>query len=126
MAEQKDVKPYEAEIERELGFLLKAGFSYEYTYDKGSDSSCVYIYRFRRGRDFLDLRSVSGGGEGTFVLYVNGQYVFPNLKMRHKKAFRAFKWKHFFKAPTKAELWAFAGFLLSEEAKGGEIFGLKI
>ena len=43
MAEQRDVKPYEAEIERELGFLLKAGFSYEYTYDKGSDSSCVYI-----------------------------------------------------------------------------------
>ena len=126
MAEQRDVKPYEAEIERELGFLLKAGFSYEYTYDKGSDSSCVYIYRFRRGRDFLDLSSVSGGGEGTFVLYVNGQYVFPNLKMRHKKAFRAFKWKHFFKVPTKAELWAFAGFLLSEEAKGGEIFGLKI
>ena len=126
MSENKEIKPYEEEIARELGFVLRAGFVYEYTYDKGSDSSCVYIYRFRRGRDFFDLRSVSGGNEGTFVLYVNGQYVFPNLAMRHKKAFRAFRWKHLFKPATKAELWAFAGMLLQEEAKSGDMFGLKI
>ena len=55
-----DEKPFEKIIEKEFAFLFEAGFYYEYTYDKGSDSSCVYIYRFRRGRDFFDFRTVSG------------------------------------------------------------------
>ena len=55
-----DEKPFEKIIEKEFAFLFEAGFCYEYTYDKGSDSSCVYIYRFRRGRDFFDFRTVSG------------------------------------------------------------------
>ncbi|MBQ8885610.1 MAG: hypothetical protein IJY62_04510 [Clostridia bacterium] len=121
---EKDKKPYEREIGEALGFLLEKGFAYEYTYDKGSDSSCVYIYRFRRGRDYFDLRSVSGGSEGTFVVYTDGQYVFPNLKLRHKKAFRAFKIKHLFKAATAAERWAFAGTLLREECQDGNLFGI--
>lgn len=121
-----DEKPYEREIARELGFLLEKGFVYEYTYDKGSDSSCVYIYRFRRGRDYFDLRSVSGGGEGTFVVFAGGQYAFPNLKLRHKQKFRAFKRKHLFRRATAEERWAFAGELLRDELKDGEFFGIKI
>ena len=46
----REEKPYEAVIEREFSFLLEAGFTYEYLYDKGSDSSCVYIYRLKQGR----------------------------------------------------------------------------
>ena len=118
-------KPYQKEIERELGFLLEKGFEYIYTYDKGSDSSCVYIYRFMRGRDFLDLRAVSGGG-GTCVAFIGGEYKFPNFKLRHKKAFRAFQWRHLFKKPSVEELWAFAGELLRKECEGGELFGLKL
>ena len=121
-----DKKPYEKEIEKELGFLLEKGFVYTYTYDKGSDSSCVYIYRFTRGRDYFDLRAVSGGGEGTFVACVNGDYVFPNFKTRHKKLMRVFKWKHLFKAPTVEERWALAGEILKRETEGGELFGIKL
>lgn len=54
-------QPYEETVKKLFGFLLDAGFVYEYTYDKGSDSSCVYILRFRKSRDFIDLRTVSGG-----------------------------------------------------------------
>ena len=36
-----DEKPFEKIIEKEFAFLFEAGFCYEYTYDKGSDSSCV-------------------------------------------------------------------------------------
>ena len=64
-----DEKPYEEIIGRELAFLSEAGFGYEYLYDKGSDSSCVYIYRLKKGRDFLDFRTLSGGEKGNFVVF---------------------------------------------------------
>ena len=85
-----DEKPFEKIIEKEFAFLFEAGFCYEYTYDKGSDSSCVYIYRFRRGRDFFDFRTVSGGKERNTVAFANGQYVFPNLKLRIKRLLAPF------------------------------------
>ena len=124
--EKEDTLPYEEEIGREFSFLLKKGFTYEYTYDKGSDSSCVYIYRFKRGRDFFDFRAVSGGSGGTFVGFVGGEYVFPNLKLRHKKAFRRFQFSHIFRKPTKQELWVFAAELLKAEIKEGVLFGIKV
>jgi hypothetical protein len=121
-----DEKPFEKIIEKEFAFLFEAGFYYEYTYDKGSDSSCVYIYRFRRGRDFFDFRTVSGGKERNTVAFANGQYVFPNLKLRHKKAFGAFHRKHFFKKATDEELWAFAAQLLKAESESGTLFGIPL
>lgn len=121
-----DEKPFEKIIEKEFTFLFEAGFCYEYTYDKGSDSSCVYIYRFRRGRDFFDFRTVSGGKERNTVAFANGQYVFPNLKLRHKKAFGAFHRKHFFKKATDEELWAFAAQLLKAESESGTLFGIPL
>lgn len=121
-----DKKPYQEFIEKEFDFLLSRGFSYEYLYDKGSDSSCVYIYRFRKGRDFLDLRAVSGGGNGTIVVFASGDYVFPALKLRHKKLFSAFKRKHFFKKPTVLERFSFAALLLKTEIENGSLFGLSL
>jgi hypothetical protein len=120
-----DEKPYQKEIEKHLGFLFDNGFAYEYLYDKGSDSSCVYIYRFRRGRDFLDLRAVSGGkeGAGTLVCFVKGEYVFPAVQYYHKKRLRAFKISHIFKKPTMDERWALAAEILKEETAKG-LFGL--
>ena len=60
--------------------FIERGFSFEYLYEKGGDSSCVYICRFRKGRDFFDWREVSGGDEINIVAYVGGEYRFPSLK----------------------------------------------
>lgn len=119
-----DEKPFENIINREFSFLLDAGFSYEYLYDKGSDSSCVYIYRFKKGRDFFDFRTVSGGKERNIVAFSGGQYLFPDLKNRHKKALRAFGRKHLFKKATSEELWTLAAELLRAEISDGKLFGI--
>ncbi len=119
-------QPYAEIIAREFAFLFEAGFTYEYLYDKGSDSSCVYIYRFRKGRDFFDFRAVSGGGGGTCVACVGGGYVFPDFKRRHKKLIRGFIWKHLFRAASAEERWAFAAELLRAEAADGNLFGLPL
>ena len=120
----------ELEIEKEMkaafAYFLEKGFSYRYFYEKGGDSSCVYIYRFQRGRDFFDLREVSGGEELNFVVFANGEYQFPSLKYLYKKQFRAFTLKHLFHSPTKAERRAFFAELLLERAQTGDFFGLSI
>lgn len=121
-----DEKLFEKVINREFGFLLEAGFTYEHLYDKGSDSSCVYIYRFRKGRDFLDFRSVSGGKERNVVVFSDGQYLFPNFKMRYKKELRAFGRKHIFKKPADEELWALAAEFLKKEISDGKLFGIAL
>ena len=93
----------EKEMKEAFAPFLKHGFSYRYFYEKGGDSSCVYVYRFQKGKDFFDLREVSGGDELNFVVYANGEYQFPSLKYLYKKDFQAFSLKHFFKKPTKEE-----------------------
>ncbi len=116
-------KPFQDLLEEKFAFLIQDGFSYEYTYDKGSDSSCVYIYRFRRGRDFIDFRAVSGGGTGTIVVFSGGEYIFPTFAVKYKKQIRAFKRKHFFKKPTVADRFELASVLLQQEWLTGG-FGL--
>ena len=121
-----DEKPYEEIIGRELAFLSEAGFGYEYLYDKGSDSSCVYIYRLKKGRDFLDFRTVSGGEKGNFVVFSGGRYLFPDLRLHHKKMFRAFALKHLFKRATVEERWRFAAELLKAEVTDGKLFDIPL
>lgn len=104
----------------------KYGFSYEYTYDKGSDSSCVYIHRFKKGRDFFDLRILSGADTLTIVAYVNGEYVFPSLQQKYKKQFRAFKIRHIFRRADERKKWAFYADILETEAQSGSIFGIPV
>jgi hypothetical protein len=84
-------------IKNLLAPLLEKGFTFEYTHEKGGDSSCVYIGRFRKGKDFFDWREVSGGNEINFVVWVKGEYKFPSLKYLYKKEFRAFSIKHLLK-----------------------------
>ena len=108
--------------------LLEKGFSFEYFYEKGGDSSCVYICRYRKGKDFFDWREVSGGNDVNLVAYVNGWYVFPSLKQLYKKEHRAFALKHLFKKATMDERREFvAGLLLQELASGKpDFFGIKL
>ena len=119
----------ELDIEKQFKTLfawaLDGGFSYEYTYEKGGDSSCSYIYRFRKGKDFFDLREVSGGEELNFVVYKDGQYRFPSLAARYKKEFRSFKFKHLFKKPTKDEKLAIFAQVLRLEWENTDFFGFK-
>ena len=121
----------ELQIEKEMkvafASFLEKGFSYRYTYEKGGDSSCVYIYRFQKGKDFFDLREVSGGEELNFVVFSKGQYQFPLLKRLYPKEFSAFKRKHFFRRETKEEKREFVSFLLNKHlSENQDFFGIEI
>lgn len=108
-----------------LSPLLEKGFTFEYTHEKGGDSSCVYIGRFRKGRDFFDWREVSGGDDINFVAYVRGEYKFPSLKYLYKKEFRAFSFKHLFKRATLMEKRKFyAELLIKELQTKPDFFGI--
>ena len=117
----------EKQIKEAFAFFLERGFSHRYFYEKGGDSSCVYIHRFQKGKDFFDLREVSGGDEINFVVYADGAYQFPSLKTLYKAQHTAFFWKHFFKKPTKEERRAFLyGLLLDGIETKTEFFGIKL
>jgi hypothetical protein len=108
--------------------ILGKGFSFEYFYQKGGDSSCVYICRYKKGRDFFDWREVSGGTEINIVVSLNGSYAFPSLKYLYPKEHRAFAFKHLFKKATVDERRAFVAELLLKELNSGkpDFFGIKL
>lgn len=108
--------------------FFEKGFSFEYFYQKGGDSSCVYICRFKKGKDFFDWREVSGGNELNIVVSINGEYRFPSLKALYPKQYRAFQWKHFFKKATVDERREFTASLLNAELLSGkpDFFGIKL
>lgn len=108
-----------------LAPLLEKGFVFSYFHEKGGDSSCVYISRFQKGRDFFDWREVSGSDEVNLVVFVGGEYKFPSLKLRYKKAFRKFAWKHFFRRATMQEKRKFYAELLLSERNNPDFFGIK-
>ena len=107
--------------------ILEKGFAFEYFYEKGGDSSCVYICRYRKGKDFFDWREVSGGNEIHIVAFVDGVYRFPSLKYLYPKQHRAFKLKHLFKKATLDEKRVFvAGLLNTELQTKPDFFGIKL
>ncbi|MBR2341330.1 MAG: hypothetical protein IKA72_02855 [Clostridia bacterium] len=116
----------EKEMKSAFAYFMERGFSYRYFYEKGGDSSCAYIYRFQKGRDFFDLREVSGGNELNFVVFANGEYQFPSLKYLYKKQFRNFHLRHLFRAPTRQEKREFYAQILTEHAKSGDFFNLAL
>ena len=107
--------------------LIDKGCFFDYFYEKGGDSSCVYICRFKRGKDFFDWREVSGAEEVHLVSYVKGEYAFPDLKTMYPKEYKQFRWKHFFRKATFDEKRAFVASLLMRELESGkpDFFGLK-
>ena len=116
----------EKEMKEAFGYFLEKGFTYRYFYEKGGDSSCVYIYRFQKGKNFFDLRENSGGDELNFVVFANGEYQFPSLKYLYKSEFRAFKLRRLFRATTKREKREFFAQILTERAKTGDFFSLEV
>ena len=117
----------EKEMKQAFAPFLERGFTYRYFYEKGGDSSCVYIYRFQKGKEFFDLREVSGGNEINFVVYADGAYQFPSLKYLYKKSFRAFSLKHFFKKATKEENSRFyAEILVKHLQENQTFFGINV
>ena len=113
-------------IKNLLAPLLEKGFTFEYTHEKGGDSSCVYIGRFKKGRNFFDWREVSGSDDINLVAYVNGQYRFPSLKYLYKKEFRRFTLKHLFKKATLSQKREFyARLLIKELQTKPDFFGIE-
>ena len=108
--------------------FFKKGFVMEYLYEKGGDSSCVYICRFKRGRDFFDWRETSGTDEIHFVVYVNGNYDFPSFKKKYAKDYRKFAIKSFFKGVNMDEKRKFFAEILTKELSAceGDFFGIKL
>ncbi len=113
-------------IKNLLAPLLEKGFSFEYTHEKGGDSSCVYIGRFHKGRDFFDWREVSGSDEVNFVVFCKGEYKFPSLRSLYKKELRAFSLKHLFSRPTLAQKREFYASLLLQELEKPDFFGISL
>ena len=107
--------------------LIDKGCFFEYFYEKGGDSSCVYICRFKKGKDYFDWREVSGSEDINLVTWVRGEYGFPNLKMKYPQAYRKFHFKHLFRKPTMDERRAFVASLLLTELSKDEssFFGIK-
>ena len=98
--------------------LLDKGCFFDYFYEKGGDSSCVYICRFKKGKDYVDWREVSGANDVNIVTCIKGEYGFPNLKLMYPKQHRRFRFRHIFRKPTMDEKRAFvATLLLLELAK---------
>ena len=113
------------EIKKLTAPILEKGFSFEYFYEKGGDSSCVYICRFRKGREFWDWREVSGGDEINLVVHAGGEVKFPPLKYLYKKEYKAFFWKHFFKKSTREDRRKFmAELLVKHLLENPDFFGV--
>ena len=108
--------------------IIEKGFAISYFYQKGVDSSCVYVYRFQKGKDFLDWREVSGGDEINIVVCVKGEYAFPSLKALFPTKYRAFKRKNFLKKPSIEARRAFVAECLLEELNIGkaDFFGIRL
>ena len=115
-------------IKKLLAPFLEKGFIFEYLYQKGGDSSCVYICRFKKGKDFVDWREVSGGNEINVVIYMGGGYQFPSLKTKYKKECRAFALKHFLKQPSLEDRREFIAQLLNKELadSGDNFYGIRL
>lgn len=113
------------EIKNLMQPFLEKGFSFRYFYEKGGDSSCVYICRFQKGKDYFDWREVSGTEEIHIVGFVHGEHQFPTLKSFSRKRYRSFSIKRFFKKPTFSEYRQFVADLLRTELEKGNFLGIE-
>ena len=108
--------------------FLEKGFSFEYFYQKGGDSSCVYICRYQKGKSYFDWRENSGGKEINIVVCVNGEFRFPSLKSLYPKEYRAFAIKHIFKKASVEDRREFIAALLNAEllSSNPNFFGIPL
>jgi hypothetical protein len=112
-----------------LSLFFEKGFTFDHTYQKGGDSSCVYIYRFIKNQNnYFEWRETSGEYEIHLFVCANGEYRFPDPLKKYKKQVGAFKRKHLFKRPTVEEKRELFGKLLLQEFTENptEFFGIKL
>ena len=103
--------------------FFEKGFVFEYFHQKGGDSSCVYICRYKKGKDYFDWREVSGADEIHFVVYAGGQFLFPKLKIQSGGFFK----RLFRRQSIDEKRQAFANALIDELNSGKpDFFGIKI
>ena len=116
------------DIKQLMSPFLEKGFVYEFFYEKGGDSSCTYVCRFKKGRDYFDWRETSGENEVHLMAYVDGQYRFPSVKTMFPKEYRVFTVKHILKKATFQEKRIFVAELLKGELASGksEFLGIPI
>ena len=116
------------DIKQLMSPFLEKGFVYEFFYEKGGDSSCTYVCRFKKGRDYFDWRETSGENEVHLMAYVDGQYRFPSVKTMFPKEYRVFTVKHILKKATFQEKRSFVAELLKGELASGksEFLGIPI
>lgn len=108
------------DIKELMSPFLEKGFIYEYFYEKGGDSSCTYVCRFKKGRDYFDWRETSGENEVHLMAFVNGNYRFPSVKTMFPKEYRVFTVKHILKKATFQEKREFVAELLKRELLSGK------
>ena len=115
-------------IEKMTQPFMDKGFTFTSLYEKGGDSSCVYICRYKKGRDFFDWREVSGGDEINLVVYVDGVYDFPTIKRIAPQKHRAFFLKHLLRKATMEEKRQFVASVLVKELLSGkpDFLGIKL
>ena len=125
---EKNEKNSWEEIARLCAPFIEKGFTFEYFHQKGGDSSCVYIYRFKKGKSYFDWRETSGKYEIHLVVCVNGEYRFPNVEKRHARTAKKWKWKRLFKKPDVSEKRKFFAKLLEEELTENptDFFGIQL
>lgn len=110
----------EEEIKNLTAPFLERGFTFRYFYEKGGDSSCVYVCRFQKGKDYFDWREVSGSEEIHIVAFSDGEYRFPSLKSFSPKKYRAYALKSFLKKPDLKKRREFVADLLITELESGK------
>ena len=103
------------EIKRRVMPFLEKGFNFEYFYEKGGDSSCVYVCRFKKGADYFDWRETSGEMAVNLMVFVQGEYRFPSVKKLFPKQSKMFAVKHILKKATADDYRKFVASLLREE-----------
>lgn len=116
----------EKTIEELLSPLKDRGFIYESLYEKSSDSACVYIYRFKKGGEYFDIRTIIGSGKYNIEAYVGGRHRFPSLESKHKSEWRRFKLSHIFKKATEEETLSLVCSLILKECDSGKLFGIAL
>ena len=116
------------DIKQLMSPFLEKGFVYEFFYEKGGDSSCTYVCRFKKGRDYFDWRETSAENEVHLMAYVDGQYRFPSVKTMFPKEYRVLTVKHILKKATFQEKRIFVAELLKGELASGksEFLGIPI
>ena len=100
--------------------FIEKGFVFEYFYEKGGDSSCVYVCRFKKGRDYFDWRETSGENEVHLMTFVDGEYRFPSIKTLYPQESRVFAVKHILKKATFQQRRVFVAELLKKELLSGK------